>query len=237
MDFKKCSATRHGFEGRDAVSSLAPYAAPMRPLTRTALALLAGLLTLALILVVVLPGGSGHGGRTTVSAGASSQFDGAALPGGLAAPDFSLTDQYGRSVTLAAQRGQVVVLAFLSSRCGAPCVLTAQQIRGALDEVAPAPRVLLVSADPSSDTPASVRRFLAQVSLAGRVRYLTGPPAQLQRIWRAYRVTPVAAGRTAFARTAFVLLIDAHGRERVLFGPEQLTPEALAHDIGRLQGG
>jgi hypothetical protein len=34
-----------------------------------------------------------------------------------------------------------------------------------------------------------------------------------------------------------VLLIDSHGSRRVLFGQEQLTPEALAHDIGKLQAG
>jgi hypothetical protein len=33
-----------------------------------------------------------------------------------------------------------------------------------------------------------------------------------------------------------VLLVDRRGRERVLFGLEQLTPESLAHDIGRLDG-
>ena len=61
-------------------------------------------------------------------------------------------------------------------------------------------------------------------------------PALVRRVWRAYHVTPLGAGATAFARSAFVLLIDARGEERVLFGQEQLTPEALAHDIGRLDG-
>jgi protein SCO1 len=209
----------------------------MRPLTRMALALLAGLLLIALVLAVVLGGSSEH--RTTVPAGpgAASRFDGAALPAAVAAPGFSLTDQSARHVTLAEQRGQVTLLTFLYSHCGAACIVIAQQIRGALDELARPPRVLILSADPAADTPASVRDFLAQVSLSGRVEYLTGPPAQLQQIWRAYRVTPAAAGRAAFARMAFVLLLDARGRERVLFGPEQLTPEGLAHDIGRLQDG
>jgi len=31
-----------------------------------------------------------------------------------------------------------------------------------------------------------------------------------------------------------VVLLDRSGRARVLFGPEQLTPEALAHDIRKL---
>lgn len=209
----------------------------MRPLTRMALALLAGLLLIALILVLALRGSSGHPGTASVSGAGASLFDGAALPALLPAPDFDLVDQSGHRVTLAGQRGHVVVLAFLYSRCGPPCIVIAQQIRGALDELPHPPPVLIVSANPATDTPVSVSRFLAQVSLTGRVRYLTGPPALLRAVWRAYRVTPAAAGSAAFARTAFVLLIDARGRERVLFGPEQLTPEALAHDIGRLQGG
>jgi hypothetical protein len=33
-----------------------------------------------------------------------------------------------------------------------------------------------------------------------------------------------------------VLLIDRAGDERVQFGLEQLTPESLIHDIGKLDG-
>jgi cytochrome oxidase Cu insertion factor (SCO1/SenC/PrrC family) len=112
----------------------------------------------------------------------------------------------------------------------------AQQIRGAIDDLHAAPAVLIVSADPAGDTPARVERFLTDVSLSGRVRYLTGPPAQLRSVWRAYRIAPASDGRAAFERTATVMLLDRSGRERVLFGLEQLTPESLAHDIERLAG-
>jgi len=50
-------------------------------------------------------------------------------------------------------------------------------------------------------------------------------------------VAPAADGRAAFERTASVLLLDGRGRERVVYGLEQLTPESLAHDIRRLQAG
>ena len=66
---------------------------------------------------------------------ASGGFDGAALPARQAAPAFALTDQYGRRSRSPPCAGSLVVLAFLYSRCGAPCVLIAQQIRGALDEL------------------------------------------------------------------------------------------------------
>ena len=72
-------------------------------------------------------------------------------------------------MSLAALRGKPVVLAFLYTRCGAPCTLIAQQIRGALDELRRPAAVVIVSADPAGDTPASVRSFLAATSLSGRV--------------------------------------------------------------------
>ena len=62
-------------------------------------------------------------------------------------------------------------------------------------------------------------------------------PWPLRRVWRSYRITPPSSGAGAFARAASVLLIDRDGRERVAFGIEQLTPESLAHDIGKLQTG
>jgi protein SCO1 len=172
------------------------------------------------------------------TAPAQGGFDGAALPGSHPAPGFTLADQYGRPLSLASLRGRPVLLAFLYSRCGAPCVLIAQQIRGALDELGSHPiPVVIVSADPAGDTPVAVRRFLAEVSLSGRVYYLTGSDARLRPVWSAYGVHPAAAGRAAFAKYATVRLIDSRGRERVLYGSEQLTPEALAHDASKLAGG
>jgi protein SCO1 len=222
------------------LKALAVRWATMRRSRHVALLGLATALVLALALIVILRGSSSPSHSSSLTgasvAAQGSGFDGAALQSSVLAPQFTLSDQLGRRVSLSRYRGQVTVLAFLYSTCGATCVVIAQQIRGALDELHRPPAVLLVSADPAADTPASVRRFLAGVSLSGRVRYLTGPPAQLAAVWRAYRIAPASAGSAAFERTATVLLLDRRGRERVLFGLEQLTPESLAHDIGRLAG-
>jgi len=197
-------------------------------------------LAAAFAVVATVAGPSGHSDSSPqVSAGATSTsgFDGAALPAGVSAADFTLTDRRGRAVSLSDYRGHVVVLAFPYSSCGATCVVIAQQIRGALDELARPAAVLFVSADPAADTPARVSRFLSQVSLSGRVVYLSGPASKLRAVWREYRVAPASAGRTAFDRSASVLLIDGLGHERVVFDLEQLTPESLAHDIRTLEGG
>jgi protein SCO1/2 len=209
-----------------------------------------GLLAVALLAAVSLGGCAGGSSAPSASSSpvgtsmpstSSSPvgtlgFQGAALPSGIEAPDFHLSDQRGHEVSLSGHRGAVTLVSFVYSTCGAPCVLVAHQIRGALDQLARRVPVLLLSADPEADTPASVGRFLAQVSLGGRVSYLSGPRSRLARIWRAYHVTPPSSDRGRFARAVSVLLLDRDGRERVLFGLEQLTPEALAHDIGTLEG-
>ena len=197
------------------------------------------LLALAFALAATIWGSSGGSSRSPSTVGtsaATSGFDGAALPASISAPAFTLNDQYGHPVSPAALRGQVTILTFLYSTCGASCVVIAQQIRGALDELPHPVPVLVVSADPAADTPAHVSGFLAETSLTGRVHYLNGPLSRLRPIWRAYRIAPASAGRAAFARAASVLLLDARGRERVVFGLEQLTPETLAHDVRILDG-
>jgi protein SCO1 len=203
-------------------------------LSAAAIAVLAVALVLLLSRPTSRPGGVSGQGSGPVGTDSVSGFAGAALPAGVPAHDFTLTDQSGRRVSLAAFRGQATVLAFLSSTCGPACTLIAQQLRGALDELGRPVPVLLISIDPAGDTPARVGRFLAQVSLTGRVRYLTGSSRVLRPIWRAYAVRPLGSGRGAFERSASVILLDRSQRERVVFGLEQLTPEGLAHDVRKL---
>jgi protein SCO1/2 len=180
--------------------------------------------------------GSGSSSSSSAQTPGASGFEGAALPPGVLAPTFTLTDQYGRTASLASYRGHVTVVAFVYSTCGPACIVIAQQIRGALDELHEPVPVLFISADPAADTPASVSRFLARVSLSGRVRYLTGTTARLRPVWHAFHVIGAASHRAAFARSAAVFLIDRSGHERVIFQLEQLTPEALAHDVSKLLG-
>jgi protein SCO1/2 len=198
----------------------------LRALRRTALALTGA--------AAIVPGAVACGSGSAAHPAAGAGFAGAALPAGVPARDFTLEDQSGRRVSLAGYRGQVVILAFVSSTCGATCILIAQQIRGALDELPRPVPVLFVSVDPRADTGARVGRFLETVGLTGRASYLSGPPAALRPIWRAYGVLPVTSNRAVLERAASVLLLDRNGRRRVVFGVEQLTPEGVAHDVRKL---
>jgi protein SCO1/2 len=199
-------------------------------------AALLALLVLAAAGMLIARSGNSSGPAPATGPSANGRFDGAPLPG-TPAPGFTLTDQSGRPVSLGDYRGQIVVLTFLYPGCGATCTVIAQQIRGALDELSTPVPVLIASADPAADTPGAAERFLASVSLTGRALYLTGPLSSMRPIWRAYRVKPASAGPALFDGYAFVMLLDRAGRERVLYESEQLTPEALSHDIRALQGG
>jgi protein SCO1/2 len=184
-------------------------------------------------------GPAAAGGAAGTNAPSASGYDGALLPADLPAHPFALTNQSGRRVSLSAFRGRVAILTFLYTTSHTTAPLIAQQIRGALDELEtesrpPTPAVA-ISVDPSADTPARVRAFLRAASLTGRMEYLTGAAARLRPLWRAYAAVPASAGPVAYERGAFVLLLDRQGAPRVEFQVGQLTPEALTHDVRRLE--
>jgi protein SCO1/2 len=147
--------------------------------------------------------------------------------------DFTLRDETGRRVSLADFRGQVTVLTFLYSTCEDTCPVTATTIRGALDDLGHDVPALAVSVDPANDTERSARRFLSQRRLSGgRMRFLLGDRAQLAPVWKAYGIQPQSED---FEHSAYVLLIDPSGRQRVSFPVARLTPEGLVHDIRALE--
>jgi cytochrome oxidase Cu insertion factor (SCO1/SenC/PrrC family) len=128
------------------------------------------------------------------------------------------------------------VLTFIHSKCQDACPLTVEDIKGALNLLPPPGHgvaAVAITAQPAQDTRASRRAFLAEHEMGGRLAYLNGSERSLTRIWSAYHVLPVLPGKPD--HTAFTLLIDKRGLERVGFPAEQMTPEALAHDIGVLE--
>lgn len=161
-------------------------------------------------------------------------FVGSLRPPGVPPFDFALRDERGREVRLSDSRGQVTVLTFAYTTCEDTCPLQVQSIRGALDEAgARDVSVLAVSVDPEGDTPSRARRFLSRERMTGRMRFLLGSRAELAPVWRHYGIQPQGEG---FEHSAYVLLVDAAGRQRVGHPIGRLTPEGLAHDLRRLRG-
>jgi protein SCO1 len=157
---------------------------------------------------------------------------GAVRPPGIPPAEFRMRDQDGRTATLGEYRGRVVVVTFLYTTCEDTCPLTAQQIRGALDELGHDVPVLIVAVDPPRDTPARARRFLAEQRVTGRMRFLVGPVGELRRQWRAYGIRRQTG---ELEHTAHVVVLDKRGVQRIGFPADRVTPDALAHDIALLE--
>jgi protein SCO1/2 len=161
----------------------------------------------------------------------ASPFKGAMRPPA-PATDFALRDQNGDVVQLSKLRGKVVALTPLYTHCQDLCPLTAQQVRGALDDLSGdqrnGVRALALSVDPANDTPDSARRFLVERRVSGYMDFLLGPQSELQPVWRDYGFAPQTKEQE---HNSYVVLIDKRGRQRVGFPIDHLTPEDLAHDI------
>ena len=167
--------------------------------------------------------------RGEESAAAGPQ--GAVRPPGARMPDFALTNQDGEPVTAASLRGKPVVFAFVYSTCEDVCPAQVQTIRGALDDLGHDVRVVGVSVDPANDTPDRAKTFLLEQSMTGRMDFLLGSRPALARLWDAFGIAPQRDGRD---HSAYTVVVDAQGRQRVGFPVSQLTPRRLAHDLARL---
>jgi protein SCO1/2 len=162
---------------------------------------------------------------------ASSPFAGASR-GGHPSPAFRLPDQRGRATTLAQLRGRPVILTFLYSTCEDTCPVMARQIAGALDRLDEPVPSIAISVDPEGDTPSSAQRFLNKMRLGDRMRFLLGSREELHPVWRAYGIRPQGDG---FEHNAYVVLLDAQGRQQVAFPADKLTDDDLLHDVRVLQ--
>jgi protein SCO1 len=162
---------------------------------------------------------------------AAAGWEGSLRPPGARLPDFSLTSQDGETVTAMALRGRPVVVTFIYSTCEDTCPAQVQSIRGALDDLGRDAQVLGVSVDPAGDTPERARAFLLEQSMTGRMEFVLGTRAELEPLWRAFGIAPQREGRE---HSAYTVLVDGDGRQRIGFPASQLTPRRLAHDLARL---
>jgi protein SCO1/2 len=144
---------------------------------------------------------------------------------------WTLTDQDGHAVRVGGPSSGPSVVTFLYTHCQDTCPVTASTVRGAMDQLGHDVPAYAISVDPTNDTPNSARAFLSRNHLTGRMRFLLRPDATLQQVWTTFGIQPQERG---LEHTAYVVLLDSTGRQRVGFPFDKLTPEGLAHDLRRL---
>ena len=135
-------------------------------------------------------------------------------------------------MTAAALRGRPVVVTFIYSTCEDTCPGQVQSIRGALDDLGRDVPVIGVSVDPANDTP----RTRAGVPARAVDDRPDGLPARQPRGAAAACGRRSGSRRSATGRdhSAYTVLVDGEGRQRIGFPVSELTPRRLAHDLARL---
>lgn len=159
----------------------------------------------------------------------AGSFAGALRPPGMVAPPLTgLRDADGKPVSMQSLRGRPVIMTFVYSTCEDTCPVQVQTIRGAIDRLGRDIPVIAVSVDPTGDTPRRAARFMLEQRMTGRMRFLLGSRAELRPVWDGYAIQPQ---KGALDHSAYVVLVDRRGRQRVGWPASVMTPEGLEHDL------
>lgn len=188
-----------------------------------------GVLLIAAVAVVILRSSGRPAPSTgTISSGQPSAL--AALMGmsdmpNRPAPNFTLTDQHGQTMSLSAFRGKAVVLEFMDPHCIDICPIVSQEFVQAWHDLgATANRVVFVAVNvnPFHESVTSVAAFTAEHGLSAvpNWHFFTGSTAALQQTWKNYGIYVQAPNPTAdVIHSSYIFFIDPQGHERYLASP------------------
>jgi cytochrome oxidase Cu insertion factor (SCO1/SenC/PrrC family) len=159
---------------------------------------------------------------TPAPAMANPQLDpGTALNG--VAPDFTLTDQFGKRVSLHSLHGKIVVVSFNDPECTTICPLTTTALLHAKELLGPAAasrvELLGIGANPEATEVKWVRAYSKAHGMLHKWRFLTGSLPELRRVWRAYGIE-AAVINDAIDHTPATYVIDSSGRFSRLYMTE-----------------
>ena len=208
---------RRAADGSQASES--PSRRVVLPVGRRWLAPSAALVALALTGTVVALAAAGHGGTTQRASLAFNPTLDPGTPLSGTAPDFTLSDQFGKPVSLHSFRGKVVILAFNDSECTTVCPLTTSamlQAKAMLGKAGSQVQLLGVDANPHAISLENVWSYSELHGMLHDWHFLTGSLPQLKRVWKQYAIeAAVEAGEITHTPALFV--IDPQGRKARVF--------------------
>lgn len=142
------------------------------------------------------------------------------------APDFRLTDQNGRPVSLARFHGRPVILTFIDPLCRNLCPIEARVLNNVVRRMPAAtrPAIVAVSVNVYGNAHANLVQDRSKWQLVPQWYWAIGRPARLDRVWRNYGVEvqdvpKTIAGITVhnIVHTEAAYVVDARGDQRALF--------------------
>jgi len=160
------------------------------------------------------------------------------LPGETTRPSsvggpFRLLDHNGRVVTDANFKGRPFLVFFGFTHCPDICptaLFEMSEVLKRLGSDADKTAALFISVDPERDTPEKLKDYVS--SFHPRVFGLTGTPAEIEAVTRAYRAyakkVPLDGGGYTMDHSAIVYLMDKDGRFVAPFNLKRSAEQAAA---------
>jgi protein SCO1/2 len=155
------------------------------------------------------------------------------------APDFTLTDQDGRTVRSTDLCGKVVVVSFVFTTCNGTCPATTHRMSAlaqALKEQGlfknDAVRLLSITLDPARDTSEALRRYMRLYDAEpAHWSFLTGPRAQVEKVIAAWGMWARPATGGQLDHPSRIFLIDPRWRVREIYNLEYFKPAWALDDV------
>lgn len=150
--------------------------------------------------------------------------------------DFALRDETGKLVRAQELRGKAVVLTFLDTQCKETCPVIAGFVADGLallpGSLKSSVAAVAISTDPVGDTVASRRTFLRRHGADGKLRYLSGPLATLEPVWKGFQILSSHESGDDEVHSAPVRIYDPDGVwVSTLHAGVDLTAANLVHDL------
>jgi protein SCO1 len=135
------------------------------------------------------------------------------------APAFTLVDQRGATVDLAALRGKNVVLTFAFAHCATVCPALIAQTKSALARLDAASTAgVFITLDPWRDTPSALPALAERWTLPANAHLLSGDVREVVSTLEAYKVPFTRDEKTGNVdHPALVYVIDSQGRIAFVF--------------------
>lgn len=209
--------------------------------SRTTLLLAAATVVAVAVIVGALLASSGSSPQVGSNLATNPDLDpGTPLSG--PAPDFTLTDQFGKTVSLHSFRGKAVLLAFNDSQCTTVCPLTTSAMLDAkamLGAAGSKVQLLGIDANPSATSVGDVRAYSEVHGMVDRWHFLTGPLPTLKRVWRSYNIE-VQIIHGQIDHSAALFLITPQGRlakvyvTQLVYAAVPQLGQLLAQELSKL---
>jgi protein SCO1/2 len=155
------------------------------------------------------------------------------------APEFALTDQDGKRVSLADRRGEVVAVTFIYASCADTCPLLTAKLVGIQRKLEPnaASKVFFtaITVDPERDTPEVLKRYAqAHGAEAAHWAFLTGTADQINDVTRRYGIYHKKQPNGDVDHTFLTSIIDRSGTLRVQYLGWRFDPNEFLSDLRSL---